>query len=311
MPHRQTLWALLGRLTVLYAHRLGRRAPTVSPKDDEPSLPRLVLGTVMLVILVFLLLYPLTCERPLRVATFNIENFPKNERQIEGAFAEMKSLKVDMVGVQEITDRRRFAREAQKHLGHTWRFAHADYDGRLGLGVLYRSNRFVLISARTRNELIVRPGTRPAFEARFLSRYEFGPPLRVIVVHLKAMGDGVDIRRKQYAALRPIVEQAVASGDRVVLLGDFNATSEADRAELEALSSAAKLKWATKDMACTSFWSRDDGCFGSALDHMLTTEPYFESKARGPCQSEGCDRKDQCPIFHREVSDHCPITLDF
>ena len=33
-----------------------------------------------------------------------------------------------------------------------------------------------------------------------------------------------------------------------------------------------------------------------------------EIAARGPCESVGCHPGDRCPVFHREVSDHCPVT---
>jgi hypothetical protein len=47
-----------------------------------------------------------------------------------------------------------------------------------------------------------------------------------------------------------------------------------------------------------------------ALDHVFTREAPDAIDARGPCEEIGCAPGDRCPAFHREVSDHCPITID-
>jgi endonuclease/exonuclease/phosphatase family metal-dependent hydrolase len=176
------------------------------------------------------------------------------------------------------------------------------------VGVLFDSGALELLSTRTHRVTEVYDGAKPAFETRL--RPGSGDVLRLLVVHLKAGGDGVELRRRQLGALRPVVADAMRSGDRVVLLGDFNATSEDDRRQIEALSGALELSWASKGLRCTSYWARDDGCRGSALDHVLLSGAARRAAARGPCETEGCEPGAACPIFHRDVSDHCPVVAD-
>jgi endonuclease/exonuclease/phosphatase family metal-dependent hydrolase len=143
-----------------------------------------------------------------------------------------------------------------------------------------------------------------------LRRRDGGRALRLFVVHLKAGGDFAHVRREQLRRLAPIVLAAVETYDDVVLLGDFNATGEEDRRTLAELARATRLVWASEALACTSYWNRRDGCRGVALDHVLTVRRPDDVSARGPCESVGCDPGDRCPTFHREVSDHCPVTAD-
>jgi len=243
-----------------------------------------------------------------RVGTFNIENYPKSDRQEAGAFDAIRSLDAVAIGVQEITDTAAFEASARRRLGEPWRFVFADPCPKQRVGVLFDSAALALLSTRTIRETEVYTGAKPAFEARLAPRG--GDPLRLIVVHLKAGGDGISTRRDQLRALRPVVAAAMTTGDRVVLLGDFNTTSDDDRREIKALADATGLEWASKGLACTSYWNRKDGCRGTALDHVLTWRSARRIRARGPCETEGCSPGESCPIFHREVSNHCPVSVD-
>ncbi|MBA3541607.1 MAG: endonuclease/exonuclease/phosphatase family protein [Deltaproteobacteria bacterium] len=135
--------------------------------------------------------------------------------------------------------------------------------------------------------------------------------MRVLVVHLKAGGDGRDIRARQYAALATVVRAVQHSGERIVLLGDFNATADDDRKDLARLAALTGLRWATEPLACSAFWSRDDGCPRSRLDHVLTWAPPRRVEAAGACATEGCDWQDRCPLYAEQVSDHCPVVVTF
>ncbi len=262
---------------------------------------------------------PWLCEpRPsLRVATFNIENYPKSPRQEAGAFEAIRQVGVAALGVQEIVEPAAFADAARRRLGERWRFVHAEGGPKQRVGVLFDGGELELLSTHTHRETeAVYPGAKPTFEARLrpAGASLFGPSagevLRLLVVHLKAQGDGAELRRAQYQALRPVFAAAMASGERVVLLGDFNATNDSDRDELGALARATGAAWASRDLPCTSYWARADGCRGSALDHVLTWSPPRRIAARGPCESEGCSPGARCPIFREEVSDHCPVVVD-
>jgi endonuclease/exonuclease/phosphatase family metal-dependent hydrolase len=151
-------------------------------------------------------------------------------------------------------------------------------------------------------------GARPAFEARFDGPLE--RRLRVIAVHLKAGGDGSRMRERQLIALRPILRSAVASGDRVVVLGDFNATADSDRAAIAELAAATGTSWPSQTLGCTCYWQRRESCFAAVLDHVLVSGQVSSIAVGGACADVGCDPQKSCPSYKSEVSDHCPVRVD-
>ena len=95
-----------------------------------------------------------TPHDPVRIATFNIEDFPKNRKQIDAAFAELRDTHASIIGVQEIGAAGLFEHEARWRLGDTWRFVHTaawpdfDPDRRRDLGVLFDSSRWKLLGTK-------------------------------------------------------------------------------------------------------------------------------------------------------------------
>jgi endonuclease/exonuclease/phosphatase family metal-dependent hydrolase len=248
-----------------------------------------------------------------RYATFNIEQWPKDERQVEAAFAEMKRLDADVIAVQEIRDPARFAREARARLGDHWVFLHADTapDGWKGpsdhLGALVNTHTYAW------PEMTVHQGTRlggrhkPTVQIDLELRGEIGR-VAVFVVHFKSGTEGRMTRHAQFAALTEIVRAWAPLGGDVVVMGDFNATEAGDREDLVRLARETKLQWATASLGCTAFWARRDGCPTSRLDHVLTSEAPTSVSARGAC-AEGCRWRPACPVYAHEVSDHCPVAV--
>ena len=216
------------------------------------------------------------------------------------------SLNAHAVAVQEITDPYVFAEAARLHLGKRWRFTYCDPCAIQRVGVLYDGSQLDLLSTAIHRETELYAGAKPAFAARFRAK-RGGPVVHVMAIHLKAGGDHAAMRRRQLGALSDVVRQAMSTGERFVLLGDFNATSPADRAEIARLAETSHMHWATAAVPCTSYWNRRDGCIGTALDHILTWTAPRATAAKGPCETEGCDRRDRCPRFHHDVSDHCPV----
>lgn len=269
----------------------------------------LVLGLGLLALAVGLRACP---DPELRVATFNIRNFPENPAQIEGAFATIAALDVPLVAVQEITDTRAFAAAARRQLGKHWRAEfgpHARRE-RIVQGVLYDAATFELDYARLHRQTKRFEGGRATLEVRLFSRVG-GPALRVFVVHLKSGAKYASTRARQIAALTPLLRRAARGRDEVVILGDFNSTGERDRRALARFAHDTGLSWATDALACTSYWKPGGKCQGSALDHVFTSRPAREAAARGPCESVGCEPGDSCPVFYDEVSDHCPVSAAF
>jgi len=247
---------------------------------------------------------------PLRFATFNIEDFPKDRRQIEGAFDEIKRLDAELIAVQEIGDPALFAAEAANRLGGAWQFAAISTAPRWlhpthHLGVLFDRRSWTLIDTTMHDETRLGATHKPTLEVR-LRPAGGGDVLRLLVVHLKAGGDNVEIRAQQHLALARIIAYRP---ERTIVLGDFNATSDADRTSLGALARRTNLVWASQELACSAFWSRDDGCFRSRLDHVLSWEAPATVEAAGACATHGCDWEASCPTYTEHVSDHCPVVV--
>lgn len=247
---------------------------------------------------------------PLRLATFNIEDYPKSAAQEQGAFAAIRATGAVVVAVQEIAEPERFRAAARRELGPRWdgAFAADDAGARHHVGLVYDAGAVTLDWARTDPSTAIYPGARAALEARLVGRGR--RPLRVFVVHLKAGGDDAHMRARQLAALEPSIERARAARDEVVVLGDFNATGLADREAIGALAVATELTWASHGLGCTAYWDRRDGCRGTALDHVLTPRRPAHIFAAEPCRSHGCGTRASCPTFVYEVSDHCPVVVE-
>ena len=240
------------------------------------------------------------------VTTFNIEDFPQSDSQVEGAFETLDSLDTGLVAVQEIVEPERFEREARRRLGSSWRFVGPDDGPYHRLGVLFDRARFDLQVSRIHGETVVHEGGRPVVEAELTA--PSGRALEVFVVHFKAGSSGLPIRREQYAALHGILLDHADDARTTVVLGDFNATAVADYRLLEELADTTSLRWLTRHTECTGYWEPGDTCESFALDHVLAEDLAARSLSRGPCESFGCDPDDRCPVFHRRVSDHCPVT---
>lgn len=248
--------------------------------------------------------------KPLRIVTYNIENFPKSELQVEHAFRTIGGLDAPIVGVQEILDRRAFERAARTELGRNWKVLVSE--GSRAVGLLYDSDR---VRVRSSREHAI--GKRKVLEVRL--QQNRGRDLRVFVVHLKSGGaEHVETRRQQLEALTRIVRPAVAkSKDEVVVLGDFNATQDQDRRNLQRFAERTGLRWTSEPLQCTAYWSRrrDEGrelgdCPGVALDHVFTRSQAKSIAAKGLCEDLGCDGGLLCPVTRFLVSDHCPVLTE-
>jgi endonuclease/exonuclease/phosphatase family metal-dependent hydrolase len=245
-------------------------------------------------------------------ATFNIKNFPQDARQIDGAFAQIASLGASFVAVQEISEPELFAREAYRRLGPTWEFVHLDTSPFVAgkshhIGVVYDRRAWTFVSSREHDETRIGDRHKPTLEVR-LRPVHGGPIVRVLVVHLKSGGNNDDIRDRQMQGLATILAKGEPD-EPTILLGDFNATSLRDRANLSALASRAHLEWATKDLACSAFWSREYECPRSRLDHVIATQHAVRVEAAGACATHGCEASETCPIWSEHVSDHCPVVV--
>ncbi|NUO52460.1 MAG: hypothetical protein HOV80_26730 [Polyangiaceae bacterium] len=240
-----------------------------------------------------------------RFATFNIENYPKSDRQEEAALDLISSMDVGAVALQEITDPDRLRAAAKDRLGESWDVIATDRP-KQKIALLVDRSAWTIHAAKTLPHTEVYAGAKPTLEVEMESALG---TVHLFVVHLKAGGDGASTRAAQLRALAPYVARA-ARVESIVVAGDFNATGPSDLEAIGAFARETGLFHTSKDVPCTSYWSRRDGCVGVALDHVLSSRPEAGAEALGPCRDEGCDHRSSCPVYREEVSDHCPVAFD-
>lgn len=254
-----------------------------------------------------------TASSATRFASFNIEFFPKDQRQVQESFVLIEELGASAIGLQEITDTDRFSEEARRRLGDAWDFVFQDVVAihekpKLHIGVLYNTEVFQLERVGSRGETRIDDRTQATLQVRLRHRAT-GERVTMLVVHFKALPEGRERRVKQFAGLLRIVQDLQAHGRNLVIMGDFNATDEADRDSLKALSDTAGLVWATEEMPCSAFWERANDCPTSRLDHIFSWKSPASVVAKGGCEL-GCESRTSCPLYRRQVSDHCPVLLE-
>lgn len=249
------------------------------------------------------------CEDTERIATLNLENYPKHPQQGPAAFAMIRDLDVSAVALQEITRPQQLAAEAREQLGPSWSFVWADTGGFQRVGFLYDTDEMTVLSTQAHSETLLHRQAKPALEVVVQPRGA-DEPLHVFVVHLKATSKSEDIRAQQLAALAPILKARRDAGKRVVFMGDFNSTNDGDRQRISELSATLGMDWASEGLPCTNYWSRKDRCIGHPLDHVLSWEAPESIEVGGGCATDGCDPGDTCPIYHSQISDHCPVVVE-
>ena len=243
------------------------------------------------------------------VATFNIEEFPKTDEQVEGAFEAIAESDADIIAVQEITEPSRFREAARRRLSGDWRSVFPNEAPEMRPGVLFDGDRFSLAASYTHDETVVYEGARPVFEVELTG--EDGAAIELFVVHLKAGSHGLPVRREQYGALSDILRVHRDDHRRTIVLGDFNSTESQDREILAATAERHALHWYSRRTPCTGYWIPEQSCESFTLDHVLADGLAGRAISRGPCETVGCEPGASCPIFHERVSDHCPLTVRF
>ena len=242
-----------------------------------------------------------------RVTTFNVELYPKYEDHGLALFEQIRDLDSPVVAVQEVRSARRFRSDANEYLGDTWRYAEANHCDRLCLGLLFDASRVDVLSTRTHRETQIYRGARPVFEAVFEVD---DVAITVFVVHLKAKPEGVHIREQQLEALTQVVNKSRPRRTEFVVVGDFNTVTEQDDRLMRRFSSSTGLEWNSADVECSHYWQRETTCITTTLDHVFTSVERASAAPKAACASIGCDIEGACPVYRRQVSDHCPVTIE-
>jgi endonuclease/exonuclease/phosphatase family metal-dependent hydrolase len=264
--------------------------------------------------------------------SYNVRQFPDGGRgsgtDVEWLACVIASSNADLVAVQEFKNQRQAKAALDRLLARLdaltsgrWVATFDACPGALHVGVLYDGSRVKAESIDTfaslnPHETACKDQLRPGFGGYF--RFPGGFDVHVISVHLKSSATtrGLDLRRRSLSRLNDVVVQAQkAHGDfDLVLAGDFNSMGcRKCSPELDSAGEIAALIPASP--GCTHYFQGE----GTLLDHFAVTrstrELTLDSFARvgGYCGELSCKPLAQGEQLtsYRELSDHCPIVLDF
>jgi endonuclease/exonuclease/phosphatase family metal-dependent hydrolase len=283
----------------------------------------------------------------LRIATWNVRNFPLDERPPEDDLGfsrrtnicdfetALGGLEADLVGLQEVNDIRRFQPILRRACGERpmdVRFSSGG--GRFGqhLAVAWDNSVLELVGQPMEiTELVLEPGMRPAFGGYFRSLRVGSVDFTLVVVHLESGPQNFADRRRQNRALATWIEHRIQStGDSdVIVLGDFNTTGsprgglEGELQSVDAILGRTGLERLPNPLGCTSYWEgggeRDgvqqpalvDHVFvgGFGADAIVTPLEAWLHCERWQCE-ELISRPGEEDGTFWDVSDHCPLTFE-
>ncbi|WAS92872.1 endonuclease/exonuclease/phosphatase family protein [Nannocystis punicea] len=263
----------------------------------------------------------------LRVATWNLRNFPAEGQDLARLSARLPELAADVIAVQEIHDAERL-----KQSMPGWELVLSEAGGRGGqrLGFLYDPAALELIGAPREHARLAMGGpVRPGLSG-YLRARGGGPDFHVLVVHLKARDEGYALRRSQWEVLAEIVEEIARDDDDVIVLGDFNATGPSrgmPDEELQALDARlgkVGLQRVVNSSGCSAYWDgarRDAWHEPSLLDlvwvrGLLAAEvTKVHAEPLLHCARHACRPFRSTPTHperdYADLSDHCPVIVDF
>ena len=290
---------------------------------------------------------PPSSDDTLRIASWNVRNFPLDERPQDPDLgysrrtnicdfeAVLAGLDADLLALQEVNDTRRFPPILKRAVeGRRMGVRFSAGGGRLGqhLAIAWDVDTLELMSEPFDiTETVLEKGMRPAFAAPFRSRRADGVDFTVIVVHLESGRQNFADRRRQNRALADWIENRVQeTGDPdVIFLGDFNTTGsprgglDGELQSMESILGRAGLRLLPNETGCSSYWEgggEPDGIQKASLtDHVFlggfaAGEPLVPVEtwlhcARLECSDLVSRPGDEDGTFW-DVSDHCPLTFE-
>lgn len=286
-------------------------------------------------------------EGTLRIASWNVRNFPLDERPQEADLgysrrtnicdfeAALGGLNADLFGLQEVNDIRRFGPILERACaGSPMQVRYSARGGRFGQHLAIAWDDSVLELVGNPVDIVglaLDPGMRPAFAGYLRSRRAGGVDFTVVVVHLESGPGNFGRRRSQNRALAAWIEgwiEEIGDPDFVVL-GDFNTTGsprggvEGELQSVDAVLGRVGLERLENSLGCTSYWEgtgdRDGVQTPSLIDHVFL-RGFGPEMIAAPLEVWLHCSRWQCGEFISrpggedgtfwDVSDHCPLTFE-
>lgn len=286
----------------------------------------------------------------LRVASFNIRNFPfmpvdpeaeprtppvsyQLETDVDGLLSVLAKLDFDVMGVQEIIDTALFGQVVERLGERTGRdyqavFAENPDGNPQHVGIVVDSSRARIAWLEEHEEIDLTGRYRPGLSARIESVSDGGVDFGLLVLHLVS-GTSTkrgDLRAEQAALAAEVVagEVAVTGDADYVVLGDLNtARQEREYPALDAaLGEGTGLVRQPNATGCSSYWiKKSDNPLlrPSLLDHVYLAS-FDEVDADVPvvagahCVERGCEPYESTDpdtgSTFYDVSDHCPVYFE-
>ena len=250
-------------------------------------------------------------DNTFELATWNIENFPKEASTPRVVADIIASLNLDMVALQEVQDQAAFEEVVARLRGYDGLVSSHTYgDGSYQkVGYIYRSE---LVSVSGAFLLFDDNGyefPRPALKLDVVVKTEPAVNFTAVALHLKAGGSFSDRERRKEAVLllESFMRNAVDGGgnDRIAVIGDFNDTLDTDSVfgPLSGASDRYTIRTSGNDAAGEVSFVPSS----VLLDHIVTTNEFDGAFADGNTMIPRLDM--QMTDYEGQVSDHLPVIL--
>ena len=253
--------------------------------------------------------------------TWNIETFPKHSKSVEYAAKSLRSLRPDVVALQEVWSVSALD-ELTAELEDYQSYAPPDVED-TGLAWLYNTATTELLEPPYR--IFTQDNYDFSYRSPLVLKVRFGESELVLInLHLKCCGDGIlgtdywdEERRRMNAAqsLKGYIEQEL-SEEAVIVAGDWNDTiDEAQESNVfwPLLQDTEHFRFTDMSIAVgdDSLWSFP--YYPSHIDHILITDELFEAFEHPESYVRTLRIEDALvgglDEYWRYLSDHRPVGL--
>ncbi len=260
---------------------------------------------------------PRGTDTTLDVATWNIQNFPRDGDQTIGALLGLvPQLDLDIYAIEEVEDTEAFRRLVGGLTGYDGLYSSDDYGNNSyqKTAVIYKRSAVSVSGVRQlfwENESVVRPPLELDVTASVRSRvFDF----RLVVMHLKAGTSYSDVaqRRATCRLLKEYIDAELAAGgdSDYVVVGDWNDEIDdppEDNAFQMFIDDSADYRFLTRPLVGNSYY--DSYIAGGLIDHVLVTCAALPEYGSGSTVTLRLD--DEMPNYEKLVSDHRPVMASF